>query len=301
MHDLMIVGGGPGGVAAAAYSLHLGLDTLLIAPDLGGKVNYPFAIRGLEMKNVVYGSELVRTFAAKIGSDSHLANTVAKVEKIEGGFRATLGDGGTREGRSLLITTGAKPRRLYVPGEDEFWGRGLSYSAVSHAPFFVGKEVAVIGNDRRAQVAALELCRAAHRVLLIAPRPQALDEALMERVQEQGNVDVFRGWEVIEVEGDEFVTGLRLQNNQGTIREVRLDGVFVELGLIPNSDFVAHLVERDEQGRIKVDQQAATSHDGIFAAGDVTNVYAEQVPIALGEGIKAALSASEYLVGQPSI
>lgn len=298
MYDLLVIGGGPGGVAAAAYGLHLGLKTLLIAPDLGGKVNSPFSIKGLLNVETVHGARLVRTFASKIGPTSYLGQTVSAIEEVEGGgFNVMLGDGSSCEGQAMVLCTGAKPRRLYVPGEDKLWTRGLSYSAVSHAPLFAGRDVAVIGDDHRAQIAVLELCRIAHRVIFITPNPQKLDDKLMERILEHGNTDVFTGWEVISVEGGEFLTGITLQGRGGVIRELTLDGVFVEQGLIPNSDFVAHLVERNEEGRIKVDQNSRTSHPAIFAAGDVTNVYVEQVPIALGDGIKAAFSASEYLVG----
>ncbi|MBA3533357.1 MAG: FAD-dependent oxidoreductase [Ardenticatenales bacterium] len=299
MHDLLVVGGGPGGVAAAAYGLHLGLDTLIISPDLGGKVNYHFELEGLPAIDTVHGSKLTQIFAAKIDLSSHLAQSVSAVEEIPGGFRVTPEQGEPQEGKTLVIATGAKPRRLYVPGEDKYWGRGLSYSALSHAPLFVGREVAVIGNDRRAQIAALELSRVASTVYFIVPRPQMLDPLLMERLTARGNTQLFQRWEVISVDGKEFVTGLSLQSGDGVIRELKLDGVFVELGLLANSDLVAHLVERDEQGRIKINHQACTSHPAIFAAGDVTDVHGEQVPIALGDGIKAALSASEYLVGQP--
>ncbi len=300
MKDLLIVGGGPGGVAAAAYGIHLGLSTLIISPDLGGKVNYRFSIKGYPYIETVYGSNLVHTFAAKITPNAHLAQIASTIGKIAGGFRVTTASGDSYEGRSLIIATGAKARRLYVPGEKELWGRGLSYSASSHAPLFVGKEVAVIGNDYRAQIAALELSRAAHTVHLIAPQPSALNPTLMKRVNERGNVHLFKGWQVIGIDGTDFVSGISLQNQQGLFREIKLSGVFVELGLIPNSDLVSHLVERDEHGHIKVNQRTATSHPGIFAAGDISNIHAEQVPIALGEGIKAALSASEYLANLPS-
>ena len=299
MKDVLIIGGGPGGVAAAAYAIHLGLSTLVISPDLGGKVNYRFSIKDLAYIESVYGADLVRTFAAKIGPAAHLRREVNKIEKIKEGFRVLTTSGEECTGRALIIATGAKPRRLYVPGEKEFWGRGLSYSAVSHAPLFVGKEVAVIGNDYRAQIAALELSRVAYSVFLVAPQPKALNPDLMERVKERGNVHLFKGWEVISIDGNQFVSGISLQNNTGLTRQIKLDGVFVELGLIPNSDIFSHLVEQDEQGRIKVNQRTATSHSGIFAAGDVSNIHVEQVPIALGEGIKAALSASQYLAGLP--
>jgi NADH-dependent peroxiredoxin subunit F len=296
MYDLLIVGGGPAGVAAAAYGQQLGLETLLISPDLGGKINYGFSLRGLPEVETVHGASLVHTFAAKIAPGSHLTQTVSEIEEIEGGFSVKLTGGEAVEGRTLVLATGAKPRRLYVPGEDELWGRGLSYSAVSHAALFAGRTVAVVGNDRRAQIAVLELSRQAHTVMFIVPNPQGLDETLLQRINGSGNLQLFKGWEIVSVEGNDYVSGISLSNGR-IIRKITLDGVFVELGLIPNSDFVAHLVERDAQGRVKVDHRAATSHPGIFAGGDLTNAHAEQVPVAIGEGIKAALSASEYLAG----
>jgi NADH-dependent peroxiredoxin subunit F len=299
MHDLLVVGGGPGGIAAAAYGLHLGLDTLLISPDLGGRVNQIFAINGTHYAHTVYGADLVRTFASKVTYQAHRTTIVTAIEKIPTGFRLTLENGEVRESRALVLATGAKPRLLYVPGEERLWARGLSYSAISHAPLFANLTVAVIGNDRRAQVAALELSLVANRVFFITPQPQFLDPALMERINERGNTSLFQGWEVIAIEGDDYVTGISLQNIQRHTREIPLNGVVVELGLLPNSEWVADLVERDEEGRIKVDHHAATSHPGIFAAGDVTNVPGEQVPVALGEGIKAALSALEYIVALP--
>lgn len=295
MHDLLIIGGGPSGVAAAAYAQHLGLDALIISPDLGGKVNYRFSLKGLENVDTVHGASLVRTFAAALNPRAHIAQQAKQVKHSADGFAITTNEGEHYEGRALIIATGAKPRRLHVPGEQRYWGKGLSYSAVSHAPLFVGRQVAVVGNDRRAQIAALELARAAHTVFLVAPQPKELDPVLMERLQERGNAHLFRGWEVISVDGDDFVRALSLQNTGGVIRRIEVDGVFVELGLLPNSQLVAHLVERDGGGYIAVDRNAVSSQPGLFAAGDISNVHGEQVPVALGEGIKAALSASEYL------
>jgi len=300
MKDVIIIGGGPSGVAAAAYAIQMGLSTLIVSPDLGGKINYRFSIKNLPYINTVYGAELVPTFAAKIGPADHLRQEIAEIKKIPKGFQLITTSGEAYLGRVLIIATGAKPQRLHIPGEKEFWGRGLSYSAISHAPLFVGKEVAIIGNNQRAQIAALELSRCAHSVFFIAPQPKALNPNLMERAKERGNLYLFTGWSVNIIEGKQFVTGITLQNQQGQLRDLKLDGVFVELGLIPNSELVAHLVERDEQGRIIINHRTATSHPGIFAAGDVTNIHGEQVPIALGEGIKAALSASEYLSSLPS-
>lgn len=296
MYDILVIGGGPSGVAAAAYSLHLGLDTLLIAPELGGKVNYRFARRGLPPMETVHGSQLTKIFAAKIGPETHQAQQVRQVTALEDGFRVETDGSQTYETRSLILCMGANPRRLYIPGEEKYWGHGLSYSAVSHAPLFVGQEVAVIGNDVRAQQAALALARIAARVYFIIPRPQGLDPNLMSHLTGRPTVQILQGWEVTAVDGDEFVSGLTLQNAEAVTREVQVDGVFVELGLLPHSEMVAPLVERDDQGYIRVDHNACTSHPAIFAAGDITAVHGEQVPIALGDGIKAALSASAYLM-----
>lgn len=301
MVDLMIVGSGPGGVAAAAYGLHLGLTVRLIGPELGGKINYPFSIRGLENVDTVHGVSMVRSFAAKVPPESHVADVVDRLSPTGDGFTAHCAGGTVVEARSLVVATGARPRRLHVPGEQEYWGKGLSYSAVSHAPLFAGREVAVIGSDRRAQIAALELVRVAARVIMIAPLPDQLDPRLQQRLEESRRVERFTGWEVSRFDGDRFLQRLALVSHVGAQREIPIEGAFVTMGLLPNSDFVRDLVERTPGGRIQVNENAQSSHPAIFAAGDVSSVYGEQVPIALGEGIKAALSASAYLAGEPAV
>lgn len=296
MEDLIVVGGGPGGVAAAAHSLRLGMRTLLISPELGGKTNHRFALCGYPPVETVDGAELVRTFAAQIAPEHHRAEAVSAIEECPGGLRVRLASGEAVEARALIVATGAKPRRLFIPGEEALWGKGLSYSALSHAALFRERDVALIGNDRRAQLAALQLSRVAHTVYFITPQPETLDLALLERIQASHNVHLFKGWEPISVEGEAYVTGLSLQNGSGLVRELRLDGVVIELGLLPHSDLVAPLVERDPDGHIRIDPSNGTSHPAIFAAGDVTNTHGELVPIAIGEGIKAALSALAYVV-----
>lgn len=300
MHDLLVIGAGPGGIAATAYANQMGLDVRVVAPDLGGKVNYPFSLRGTHYTDVVYGAELTRTLLEKVSPDQHLPTEAASIAPIEGGFRVSMANALPVEARTLVLAMGAKPRRLYVPGEMEMWGKGLSFSPVSHAHFFGERRVAIIGNDRRAQIAVVELARIADTVNFIVPQPRMLDDALMQRIHDRHNVSLFRGWEVISVDGnEEYLTGLTLQSSDGVVRPLRhLDGVFVTLGLIPNSDLVADLVKRDEEGRVIVDHQARTSNPAIFAAGDITNAYVEQVPIAIGDGIKAAISASAYLAVQ---
>ncbi|MEX1021235.1 MAG: FAD-dependent oxidoreductase, partial [Litorilinea sp.] len=195
-----------------------------------------------------------------------------------------------------IIATGAAPQRIYVAGEKEYWGRGVSFSAVSHAPYFAGHDVAVIGGGRRALIAALELSPICRHVYFIAANAQTLETIPeMQRVRDQSNISIFNNWEVQQIAGDEFVTHIGLVGTNGETRQLAVEGVFVEFALLPNNEMVRGLVELDNDGHIRIDQRCATDVPGLFAAGDVTNIHAEQVLVAIGEGAKAALSAWEYL------
>lgn len=298
MHDLAIIGGGPAGVTAASYALHAQLDLVLFAPELGGKVSYAFSLRGQRHVDTVWGADLVHQFEGNVKAESFTQydQPVTEVAALDTGFQILSEHGDEVTARAVLIATGARPKRLYVPGEQEYWGHGVSFSAISHAPLFSGKDVAVIGSGERALVAGLELAPIVNRVYLIAAQPEAFAGPLGEQVTSGEKVSVFRGWEVERIDGDgEFVEAIELIGRDGAKRRLSVEGVFVEFGLVPNSDFVRDLVELDETGRIKINQRCETSVPGVYAAGDVTNIYAEQVPVAIGEGAKAALGAWEYL------
>ena len=202
--------------------------------------------------------------------------------------------------RSVILATGAAPQRLYVEGEKELWGHGVSFSAASHAPYFAGRDVAIVGGHRRTLVAALELAPIARQVYLIAALPHAMAQLPdAERALTLPNVTSFIGWEVQAIEGDEYVTGISLVGANGETRQLAVDGIFVQMALLPNNEMVRDLVEHGlevgEEGHILVNQRCETSVPGLFAAGDVTNIHTEQVLAAIGEGAKAALSAWEYL------
>nr|WP_290669936.1 FAD-dependent oxidoreductase [Ardenticatena sp.] len=300
-YDVAIIGGGPAGLAAATYLLHARFDVLLFAPEGGGKVSYRFALRGIPHVETVWGAELVHQFQAYVHahlgrSDSRL---VEHVEHVPPSFRLHLSDGDTVTARAVLVATGASPQKLFVPGEDEFWGRGVSYSAISHAPFFHGRDVAVVGQGERALQAAIELSHLAHKVYLIVGNETWMKHPLASAIKPLKNVNVFTYWTVERIVGDQFVTGIDLTNPQGVARHLEVEGVFIMLGVRPNSDMVRHLVECDEDGHIIIDKQGRASVPGVFAAGDVTDTYIEQVPIALGDGVKAAISIWRYLATQP--
>ena len=302
--DLTIIGGGPAGLAAAAYGLHAQLRVALIAPDLGGKVSYPFALRTMPARDTVWGASLVRELEMRVRNnlDHHFNSEVKGLTRREDGrFDVTLGVGGTLVSRAVLLATGARPQRLYVEGESEYWGKGLSFSAISHAPFFHDRTVAVVGSGTRAVLAVLELAPLVKRISFVVSRAQELAQTpAVERALTHPKVLVFRNWEVQRIAGDEYVTGLDLVGANGEIRTLDVEGIFVQFGLIPTNALVRELVALDPEGHVIVNHRCETNVPGLFAAGDVTTVHAEQVPVSLGEGSKAALTAWEYLAVTPS-
>jgi thioredoxin reductase len=298
-YDVVVIGGGPAGLAAALYAHQAQLRVALVAPGLGGKVSYRFQLRGLPAVESAWGTDLVQQF------ETHLEAKLKAffpqearhvVLRTSGGFQLTLADTSLIGARSLLVCTGAQPQRLYVAGEKEFQGRGVSFSAISHAQFFRGRNVAVVGGER-GLAAVLKLAPLANRVYYILAQKNELRRShLSETVLRNANVQLFYDWEVQGVIGDEFVTGLDLVGVNGATRTLPVEGVFIEFGLLPNVELVRDLVALADDGHILVNQRCETSVPGLFAAGDVTNVQAEQVPVvAIGEGVKAALSAWSYL------
>lgn len=297
-YDIVVIGGGPAGLAATLYAHQAGVRVALVASSLGGKVSYPFQLRGLPAVESAWGTDLVQQFEAHVEAkvQALFPREVAQVaQRKGGGFQLKLSDASLLTARSLIICTGAQPQRLYVQGEKEFQGRGVSFSAISHAQFFRGRTVAVVGGER-GLAAVLKLAPLVSRVYYIVAQKHDLHNLqLSESLLRNTKIQPFFDWEVQRIEGDEFVTGIDLVGANGETRMLAVEGVFVEFGLLPNVEPVRDLVDLDEDGHIIVNQRCETSVPGLFAAGDVTNVYAEQVPVAIGEGVKAALSAWSYL------
>ena len=297
MYDVIIIGGGPAGLTATIYCIKKRLETLLITKDLGGKTNFRLQLPFVERHQIITGEEVVNRFVSQIEylEFARTFDKVDQVEAVDGKFTVKTRRGQTHQAKALIIATGAQAQRLDVPGEREFMMRGLCYSAVSYAPVFIDREAAVVGDGDLAMRSAAELAMHARHVFLIAPTHGQLDSPMGRKLQSAENVTILEGYQVQEVRGDQYARSL-VVTKDGEREEITVDGIFIEQDLIPNSDLVADLVELDAKGRIKIDAQNRTSHPGIFAAGDVTNTYREQVLIAVGEGAKAALSAYEYLL-----
>ncbi len=307
MYDLILIGGGPAGLTAAVYAIRKRLNVLLISKDLGGKTNFRLQLPDVERHLVINGEETVNRFVNEIRylDFARIIDKVERVEVMTGGYRVMTRGGkehehpqGAYEARAIIVATGTRGRFLDVPGEKQYLMRGLCFSAMSYAPLFIDKTTVVVGDDDLALRAALELSLIAKAVTLVAPTPGKLDNLIGQRLHKADNVLILEGYTAKEVKGDVYARSLVVARN-GDVRELNADAIFVELGLQPNSEMLIDLVQLEADGRIKVDAQNRASRPGIFAAGDVTNVYAEQVLIAIGEGAKAALSAYDYLLTLP--
>lgn len=297
MYDLIVLGGGPAGLTATVYAIRKRLDVLLITRDLGGKTNYRLQLPFVEKHLVITGQEVVGRFANEVDylEFARVFEKVEKIEQLDGGFKVTTREEKTYEAKAIIVATGARGRLMEVPGEKDFMMRGLCYSAVSYAPLFIDRDVVVIGDTKLALRSTAELARIARKVTLVAPSHGELDSVMGRKVLEANNVEVLEGFRVKEVLGDDYARKIVVDKN-GDKKDLEADAFFVELELIPQSEIVADLVARDEREHIMVDARNKTSTEGIFAAGDVTDVISEQVLISVGEGAKAALAAYEYLL-----
>jgi NADH-dependent peroxiredoxin subunit F len=298
MYDLIVVGGGPAGLTSTMYAIRKRLNVLMISRDLGGKTNYRLGLPWIDNYQVISGLEVVNKFKSELEylKFARHMDTVDSVVKVEEGFIVKPRDGGEMHTKAVIIATGTRQKRLEVPGEREFMMRGLCYSALSYAPLFIDKKTVVVGDGELALRSAGELATVAEQVVLVCSNESELESPLGKKLTQASNVTVLKGHRVEAVQGDDFAKTILLRDPKGNPVKVTADGTFIEMALVPNSSMVANLVKLDEQGRIIVDCANRTSLPGIFAAGDVTSMYAEQVLIAVGEGAKAALSAYDYLL-----
>jgi thioredoxin reductase len=297
MYDMIIVGGGPAGLTAAVYAIRKRLNVLLVSNDLGGKTNYHLALPWTEDYQVIRGLELVNKFRSELEylDFARLLDSVEKIEKKDDHFIVQTKGGSALESRAVILATGTRQALLNVPGEKDFMGKGLSYSALSYAPLFIDKTVIVIGSGELALRSAGELATVAKQVTVVCEGDKPMDTPLAKKLSGAGNVTILKGAQVLEVKGDTYARTLVVKDKTGKVAEYSADGMFVEKELIANVKMVGGMIELDANGRIEVDGACRTSIPGLFAAGDVTNV-AEQVLIAIGEGAKAALAAYDYLL-----
>ena len=297
MHDLLIIGGGPAGLAAAAYGLGKQLDVMLLCADFGGKASAQQRFADQVEPEHLVGVEAFQALRQTVAAHPHriAEDYVIGVFKREQLFHV-LTERVTLHAPAVIIATGARPTQLGIAHEQELIGHGLSYSITTHAHLTAGRTVAVVGATAHALRGVAELLHSAARVVLIAPFPGDLNSALGQRLRADPRVDLLEGYTVTEVESSAGAVHAIQVARSGHVQRVPVHAVFVDLGLVPNSQMVRQLAQLDTHGFIMIDDQHQASLPGLFAAGDVTHMICEQILIAIGAGAHAAQSAYEYIL-----
>ena len=299
-YDVLVIGGGPAGTSAAIYAARKGLRTGLLAEKLGGQINDTFGIENFISIKYTEGPTLAANIEEHLRSYDidviklQQVKTIKKSELIE----IELASGARLSSRTIIIATGARWRNINVPGENEFKTKGVAYCPHCDGPLFKGKDVAVIGGGNSGVEAAIDLAGLArHVTLLQASDKLTADEILQNRVHNKENITVITNAKTTEIFGSEKVQGLKyldcLQNKQ---KELAVDGIFIQIGLLPNTEWLRDTLSLNPYGEIIVDKYGATSIPGVFAAGDCTDSPYKQIIISMGAGANAALSAFDYLI-----
>ena len=302
--DVLVIGGGPAGAAAAIYAARKGIRTGVAAERFGGQVLDTMAIENFISVKETEGPKLARALEEHVREyDVDIMNLQRAAALIPAGadglHEVKMDSGASLKARTLILATGARWREMNVPGEQEYRGRGVAYCPHCDGPLFKGKRVAVIGGGNSGVEAAIDLAGiVAHVTLLEFGEELRADAVLQRKLQSLANVTILKMAQTTEVRGDgQKVTGLVYKDRTSeALHEVELEGIFVQIGLLPNSDWLKGTVELSRFGEIIVDAKGQTNIPGVFAAGDVTTVPYKQIVIAVGEGAKASLSAFDHLI-----
>lgn len=298
MYDLIIIGGGPGGVAAGIYAARKKMKTALVTDTFGGQSLVSAGIENWIGTKVISGYDLAKALEEHLRAQSDIDIldgdlVLSVVKKDDGTFSVTTKNGKTLETKYILLASGSRRKRLGIPGEDQFDGKGVVFCTTCDAPLFGGQTVAVVGGGNSALEGVIDLIPYASKIYLLV-RGDILkgDPITQDKVKTHPQVEIIFGAVPQEITGTTFVNGLKYNDvKSGTQKDLAVSGVFVEIGLIPNSDFVKDLVKRDAFGAVITDARTQeTSCPGIWAIGDVTDGLYKQNNISVGEGVKATLN-----------
>jgi thioredoxin-disulfide reductase len=304
LHDVAIVGGAGAGLTAAIYASRKKLSTILIAKQIGGQCvltddieNYP----GFEKISGIELMDKARKQAEKYDVEIKEGSIVEAIEKKSDSFLIKIKDEEDIEAKTIIIATGKNPRRLNIPGEKEFGGKGVVFCSICDAPLFAGKDVVVVGGGNSGLHTALDLLNYANNIYVLNAGPRIKgEEILQERLIKSGKVKFFTDARITEIKGSNFVEKIIYEDKKtGTKKEIFAQGIFISAGWTPATSFLNGLIDLNEEGEIIINQKTnETSVKGVFAAGDCTDVKYKQIIIAAGEGATAALSAYDYLASK---
>ncbi|MBW1770660.1 MAG: FAD-dependent oxidoreductase [Deltaproteobacteria bacterium] len=302
LYDVIIIGGGPAGLSATIYTARKIMKTLVISKDIGGQVAWTYDVDNYLGFSQVDTADLISKFEEHVekysieklvGADVTAVELTGEIKKV------TTSDGKSYLAKTVVIATGKRPKPLDVPGEKELLGMGVTYCSTCDAPLFADLDVVVAGGGNAALEAAIDLMKVAKNVYMVSLTPLTGDEILQDKVIGSPGVEVFTEHKINRIAGDSTVEGIEIESlKTGDVKRLDVQGVMVEIGLLPNSKIVIDTLETNSIGEIVVDSRCRTGISGVFACGDVTDVPFKQVIVAAGEGAKAALSAYDYIINQ---
>jgi thioredoxin-disulfide reductase len=297
--DLVVIGGGPAGMNAGLYAKRKGLKVGIITGEIGGQLHNTSTVDNYLGIKWIEGKDLSDQFLSHINSlDIPILKNVkmTHLEKVSQDFELTLSDGKKIKSKTVLIATGGAPRRLDIPGEDTYANRGVSYCTTCDAPFFKDKHVIVAGGGNSAAEAVIDLVPWAKKITVVHRSQWRADQILLDKHKSIEKLDVHLNTQILNVYGDDQMKGVEvLDKISGHTFKIDADGLFIEIGTVPNSKSVKALVKTNGRDEIMVDLNQMTSCPGLFAAGDVTDQPYKQIIISAAEGAKAALAINSYL------
>ena len=298
--DVLIVGAGPAGLTAAVYCARKMLMTMIISENIGGQALESWAIENYMGYRMITGEDLMKKFDEQVRTlDVRFElDRLTGLSKSDGIFVANTISENTIKARAVILAQGNRPKKLGVADEEKYLGRGLSVCATCDGPLYHGKKVAVVGGGNSALQTAVEMSEIAKWVDLIVRSSIRADPVYIEKLKEKSNITTHLGAHISSIRGDKFLTGVTLKTENGADQDLQLDGVFIEIGWLPNTDMLNDFVEMNDKKEIVIDINCHTSVEGLFAAGDVTSIKCKQIISASGDGAKAALEAHEYLMRQ---
>jgi len=299
LYDLLIIGGGPAGLNAALYAKRRGLSTGILTQRKGGQLLDTSMIDNYLGFREISGENMVEEFLKHLGTLDVPIRDEAEVALYtfeNGNHQLKLTTGEIYKAKTILVSTGSSPRHLGIKGEDTYAGKGVAYCAICDAPLFKGRDVFIAGGGNSAVGSALDLAKVARSVTLIHRSQLRADRILTKKLYEDPKIKVHLETQILEIFGEDAMKGIRvLDKKTGEELKLHADGIFIEIGHIPNLGPFKDLLDLNDKGEILVDEKNRTSISGIFAAGDVTNIPYKQIIIAASDGAKAALAANEYL------
>ncbi|MCK9376764.1 MAG: FAD-dependent oxidoreductase [Syntrophobacterales bacterium] len=304
LYDTIIIGGGPAGAAAAVYAARKRLKALLITEGFGGQSSVSACIENWIGEPAITGMALAAKLKKHVEAQKDLEikspeKAIAVTEKPGCIFEVKTDKNGLYRAKSVIVASGGRRKRLNLPGEKEFAGKGVAFCSTCDAPFFLDKDVAVVGSGNSALETVIDLETYARKIFLLIHHEEPKgDPVILERAEKSKKLEIIRDAEIKEIIGDKGVTGLRYEDGAtGKVKELAVQGVFVAIGSAPNSDLVKNIVDTNQGGEILVDHLTAkTSRRGLFAAGDVTNDPFKQNNISAGDGVRAALGAYHHIL-----